>query len=811
MITLLATALVAYGGLPKASDWQVTGYDCKLYAIGDWNGDGFGDVATINGGRDLCVALSVHGWKSAGWVAVAHDVNPDASALWFEGGAFVVRDGEKQFAFKRDGADDKSSRSEVAASAPPAPPAPASAGCAPAYEPEAKLALEVAGDLNGDGVADRLLVFDCHRPSDQRLLRTLLTPNPRSNDQDSDGLLDSEEAALGTDPFDRDSDGDGLLDGWEVHGLPRGVELGEFTTLYDPKCAPEKRDAQLDPRRRDVLVEVSYFEGVDRKQFRGEMLRVQAVYRALHCANPDGTSGVWVHFKEHPSVIAKAEQALPWWDLGNKYLARKERGLMHWMQVTPWGGGQSSENGDMGGCGNGWAVFSHEFGHQLGLSHSGDSNPAWCPLYPSMMSYAFSYSFDGDGNLVHFSDGSFRDTVLDERHLKERLPYPYAKLKYLANWPFRFTLEDAGDGTTRIDWNHDGKFDEGEVEADINYGGSTYCGVRREHEAVGSAACLAYAGDTCFLVAADQTRDHLWVKTYQGDEKWSEKRDIPASGTALDPVLVGGDEYALVLYQQLYGWNVARVTKAELGTPVRIPDLPALPLNGCRVGKRVLLFLRRDDDSLEYDWLDFTGGDFGKPVIVKGGKLETRSRVVPGCAVDPNDGRVVLVTSQDNAHGAQYCMRASWLAVAGDKLVEQELVWTRGEASGNGCCSRPVVAFNASKQLNIFHQGGPDGNGQMLAYRTSRVGNKKLDEGWLTCLLYDEWTKSRVSVGFASGAQGAVFAYRWDAGGAHVNWLATAHDGFGIDRETMRDFDDGEKIGQWGIRHSILCLNTDGP
>ncbi len=807
MLTLLA--LLVCAGTPQASDWQVTGFDCKRFAIGDWNGDGFGDVATINGNRDLCVALSVHGWKSAGWIAVGHDVDPDASALWFDGGTILVRQGEKQFAFRRDGADDKSTRSDVAASTPPAPPATASAGCAPPYEPEAPLALEVAGDLDGDGIADRLLVFDCHRPSDHRMLRTLLAPNPASHDQDSDGLTDAEEAALGTDPFDRDSDGDGLLDGWEVHGLPRGVELGEFTALYDPTCAPETRDAQLDPRRRDVLVELSYFEGVDPKQFRGEMPRVQAAYRALDCANPDGSHGVWVHFKEHAGFVPKSEQSLGWWDIGAKYLARNERGLFHWMQITPWGGGQSSETGDMGGCGNGWAVFSHEFGHQLSLSHTGDSNPAWCPLYPSMMSYAFSYSFDGDGNAVHFSDGSFRGTVLDERHLVERLPYPYAKLKYLANWPFRFTLEDAGDGTTRIDWNHNGSFDAGEVEADVNYGGSTYCGVRREHEAIGSAPCLAYVGGVCFLVAADQTRDHLWVKTYLGDETWSEKRDLASTGTDQDPVLVGGDEYGLVLHHQLFGWSVTRVTPSETGAPVRIPDLPALPLNACRVGKRVLLFVRRDDDSLEYDWLDFAGGDLARPVLAKGGKLETRSRVVPGCAVDPHDGRIVLVTALDNSRGSPYCMRASWLAVAGDRLVEQELLWTRGEGSGNGCCSRPVVVFNAAQQLVIFHQGGPDANGQQLGYRTSRIGNHKLDEGWLTCLLYDEWTKSRVALGFASGPQGAIFAYRWDAGGAHVNWLATAHDGFGIDRETMRDFDDGAKIGLWGIRHSILCLNGD--
>src|SRR5690606_14407095 len=35
-------------------------------------------------------------------------------------------------------------------------------------------------------------------------------------DSDGDGLLDSEEAELGTDPFNPDTDGDGLSDGEEV-------------------------------------------------------------------------------------------------------------------------------------------------------------------------------------------------------------------------------------------------------------------------------------------------------------------------------------------------------------------------------------------------------------------------------------------------------------------------------------------------------------------------------------------------------------------------------------------------------------------
>ena len=40
--------------------------------------------------------------------------------------------------------------------------------------------------------------------------------------------------------------------------------------------------------------------------------------------------------------------------------------------------------------------------------------------------------------------------------------------------------------------------------------------------------------------------------------------------------------------------------------------------------------------------------------------------------------------------------------------------------------------------------------------------------------------------------------------------LQTCHSGFGIDEKPMRDFDDGAKIGLWGIRHSILWMRP-GP
>jgi hypothetical protein len=68
---------------------------------------------------------------------------------------------------------------------------------------------------------------------------------------------------------------------------------------------------------------------------------------------------------------------------------------------------------------------------------------------------------------------------------------------------------------------------------------------------------------------------------------------------------------------------------------------------------------------------------------------------------------------------------------------------------------------------------------------------------------------TRRAVAFASGPQGAVYAFRWDAGGGWNTTLLVAHDGFGIDAGPMRDFDDGAKMAQHGIVHSILWMQPD--
>ena len=824
-----------------ATDWLSTGVDCSHFAVGDIDADGFGDVLTINGSRQLCAAPGVRGWKASWWIVLAEPVDegvvaliasefdteargaeaaliyPDHAIVWSalvsdkltvsrrvvapEGTTFsagsttgdCVTDTSgttwrlTQGGFER--AEGESATHDTA-SAPTSVPA---AVTPPPYEPDAAPLSTIRGDITGDSIPDTLTLFACSRPYDHRVLRMAPGLNSASGDADSDGLTDDDEARLGSNPADRDTDADGLLDGWEVHGLPRGVR-GPDTALH--------------PARQDVIVAVAPYAQVGAEAARNEVEKSKRLYAEIRTANPDGSSGITLHLRYDPEVPESEQGSGAWYEVGARLLEPNARGLMHWMQVGPGGGGQAQQTGDMGGSGNHWASFAHEVGHQLSLSHEGDSIPPWCPLYPSLMSYAFSYALGGDGNAIRFSDGRFAGVELREDALTEKLPFPPDQLAYLTSWPFRYTIAPDASGGSLIDWNHNGRFDEQPVRADINYGGSTNAGLRRYQTVIGAAPALGYVGDTCLLATLDQTQSTISVRTYLGDERWSEPRAIPNSATNDDPVLITGPTWAYVFFRQQSGWYGARVSADECQTPVYLPDLPRCDLSGVAVGDRLLLLSRHSDDRLEARWLSWRD----TPVVTQGHALETRSQVPPGMAPSPADERIALATSMTNSHGTQMSLRVTWLSVQGDRVREGETLWTRGEGSGNSCAARPAVVFTPEGELNIYHAAWPAPSGLMTCWRTRRVENGALDEGWLTAMMYDEWTLTRVPPAAAIGPQGAIYAFRWDPGEygeVHVNHLGVAHNALGIDPEPMRDFDDGAKISRWGIRHSILYMSRD--
>ncbi len=836
---VLASAWASHAEGLAASDWISTGPDCKLFAVGDVDQDGYPDVLTVNGNRHLCWAPSVHGWKSAGWRTLVADVNPDATRMAVVHAnaetRVVVQEAERMVVIPLEAGGKPGTPILVAADQQAEftalaqlldahatkPGTLAERLTPPPYDCDAVSlwALESMHVKNRGRIAWR--VFSSNAPHQHRVVRMAILESADPADSDADGLTDAEEAVLLTDPLNRDTDDDGLLDGWEVHGLPadRVKSIGPRLTLYRADCA--EPDLQLNPRRKDVIVNVSYFDQVDRAAFAKEIPRAQAAYRGMHVANPDGTSGVWLHVRDIEQGVNASDQRMPWWDVGNKHFAKQERGLMHWMQVTPWGGGQSSETGDMGGSGNGWAVFVHELGHQLSLSHTGDSSPGWCPLYPSLMNYAYSYSFDGDSSKPHFSSGEFRQVQLDESHLREHLPFAYERVKFLANHPFRFTLKDNGDGTTLVDWNHNGVFDTEEVIADINYGGSTQAGVRKTHSLIGSAPSVASIAGKCFIAASKHKQTDTVVSMHKGNEEWTTPTDVPSSASRADPVLIGGPEFGVLLVRRFDAWAVGTVRPgAEPDSPPVVSALTTLPgvvaadLSGVRIGERILLLARHDTGATSVRWLALAGALDAKPQITEPKLLSLVASVPPGMVVNPSDGTITVVSSATHPKHGAFSLQVSTLSVNGDDITETPAEFTHGKGHSH-CTSRPVAVYpnaGGKPQLTIFHTGWVDGNGLWTGWRTQRVENKSLDGGWLTSQLYDEWTRSRVALGFADSPDGAFYAFRWDSGDHHdwkTNTMFVAKGGYGIDPQPMRDFNDGAKVGLWGIRHSILTMPTD--
>lgn len=105
--------------------------------------------------------------------------------------------------------------------------------------------------------------------------------NATVNDTDDDGLIDGRELEVGTDPINPDTDGDSLLDGWEVQGeTPDGVDLPD-----------------ADPMAMDLYVLVSHSEEAWR--FRdSERTLIRGVFKNMDVENPDGTTGIDVHFAD---------------------------------------------------------------------------------------------------------------------------------------------------------------------------------------------------------------------------------------------------------------------------------------------------------------------------------------------------------------------------------------------------------------------------------------------------------------------------------------------------------------------------------
>lgn len=670
-------------------------------------------------------------------------------------------------------------------------------------------------DIDNDGDHD-LVVFrygtEKHWAYSVVLYRAISGNEP---DADGDGLTNDEEDEYGSNPYNADSDADGLLDGWEVKGF-RGLDL---------------KGLGCSPMHTDLICYISPFEGVDEALMKRDFDRVAAYYANLKVANPDGKTG----FAWHPiylPLIPKSEQEKPWWENRDRLLPSAHRGIAHWMQITPSGGGQADQLGDGGGCGGYkgacYATYIHEFGHQLGMDHQGFWEPAWCPTFPSLMNYAYGYSLEDDPAKISYSYGLLKDYILQETNLSEVIPLPYEKIKFLEKGPYRFRLKPQGDKTL-IDWNWNGVFGEKKVVADINYGYSTNAGIRDDMDYCDSSPWLLVHNKKAFAVYAQRSTrgnakdDHsvgygspgsLIVRKLVKPKVWEKPFVFEKDRVIGDPVGVSFGGCIWLFYNTTGGVKLMRITEdgKVVGEPMMAERNPSLvPTVGLYKGKLWLYLWNPKDKTVNYKVLR------SNVAVEHAGTLEAKSNGPVGMAVDTFKDRIVLGMMQNQDEKRPNRWQVRYYRAEKNELKEESLEWVEGEKGGARGVGRCVLLYERNKhtpkegRLIFFARGGEPNALWATCYSAMQIGDKSVKGGWLVRMYYDEWSCSRTWPAAAFFNGDIIYAYRWVDGAnpAKDNRLHIGYRGSGIDLAPMADHDDIGFFKEFGIRHSIIYLGAE--
>jgi hypothetical protein len=808
--------------------------------LGDCDGDGFGDLLSLHlaGNGSVEFAHNVHGGKfGTGAIAVRLPDGQSLASLATVRAHRTAGKPERITFHLADGTEWQLGKDALGYLLAPPPPGTADAEgtrVLPLWQKD----LALQGDFDGDGVPDTVqgqqlaLGADPEHPLDLQLLRDLppgcklvagdfqgdgkddllvlrndtayrlgrdvsihLAWLDGDKDQDGDGLDNAREAALKSDPLDADTDRDGLLDGWEVLG-EGGIDLPALGAS---------------PTHKDCFVFVQRYDNTDGAAAKRDVDRAAAYWASLPAANPDGTTGMhlvplWL------GPLPAASGVKPWWELGEANLPVPARGLAHYMIISSGGGGQSGELADMGGCGDRalYATFLHEFGHQVGLSHSGGQGPGGSPVYTSMMNYSYSYGFNDDYNQIHYSDGALAGLLLDEHKLQERVPVALAKLQFLSKGPYRFHLQADGDGTF-VDWNRNGRFDAGAVVANIT---DTYGVNGGQRFPLGKslfAPCLVAHKDQLLLFTVDKEHHLLWRQNL-GDGKWTE----PA---ALANVAPTGDPWAISHGPLLHVFAPTAAGVVDLAATDASSLAGAAPLllsdsNGCAVSATVFR-----DRLLALLWTSpqaplrcaerAADGSFGAPRELDG----LCSEMCAAAAEDLLSGELCIAggSIEKDKDGEHRRWRLTRMAANADGSFHTvSSVFPGGPKSGWAGNARPVLLCEGNDapspgRLHLIGPGwlAPGGNG--CFYEAITIGDANQDAGWRLRRFYDEWTTTRWPLGACWHRGDLALAFGWantpgeDAdGNVHVS-----HHGFGLCDGVLSDFDDITAISAVGLSHSL--------
>lgn len=641
-------------------------------------------------------------------------------------------------------------------------------------------------------------------------VRLYVSALPRDIDFDCDGLTNAEEASLKTDPLDRDTDYDGLPDGWEVHGFWGMNFAGQGAN----------------PLRKDVFVFNSLAEEAPSDQFNTFMQdSIVPFYAKLSYKNLDGTQGFALHPVELPKIPKDVHSKKGWGELSDIYFPKEKIGLSHWLFMSGMsGGGQSGQLADSGASGA-WS-WIHEFGHQLGLSHSGKW-PNWSPTYTSLMNYCYSYQFDGDGAKTHYSTGELAGFILNESRMRKKVPYPIEKLKFLAGPPYRFRMKPAGKNATYVDWDWSGIFKDQVVRANVTFGYSVGAGpttqpngkttslegpyqMYTDYQAVlalhqGKLYMLTVTRQPVDVSAARPGKGELVIQTYKGKSIWSDPVSLAKDVTG-DPFAISDGTTFYVFYPTAEGIMLSVGQPDKLSDPQLIPDTKGAAASAIDWNGTVYAFFHFDAEK-PILYRTIKGTAFG-PVIDSG----IKSTIPVGLGIDTIQHQLLLGMAEPmDKQPYRWQLRRLVYDEKSGTFKEVSKEWLGGEKAGWAGNRRPSILFsvdrNFGKDGRVYWiaagliQGNPGAAGLYVA---QTISYKDVNGGWLLWRYGNEWVNTRSGITATWFDKDIVYATTWAAGTANGDCgVYLAYQGTSISDYDMSDYDDISLMANYGIARSI--------
>jgi hypothetical protein len=682
-----------------------------------------------------------------------------------------------------------------------------------------KPVIALLADINKDGKADVVVQHQGpdYYASKEADCNVYFTYHQSDPDWDYDGLSNAEEASLKTDPLDRDTDYDGLLDGWEVHGF-WGIDMAA------QGCSPLHKDVLTFefPNNANEFP-VSGGSPANIAQYMKDA--VIPFYARLPLRNLDGKDGIAIHSTVMTPVPPEKTAGKGWGQLADEFLPRERVGTTHFMEISSMGsGGQSGQLADAGSCGIG--SYIHEFGHQLGLSHTGNW-AQWAPTYTSLMNYAYTYQFNGKWGDVHFSTGELSKLVLNETHLSEKVPYPIEKLKFLSNIPFKFRLKAIDPNTTWIDWNWNGILDTKPVRANISWGGGVGAGPGfnpsgRPADIWGTFEDLTdfapelvvHKGKLYYLVvkrgplAPTAPRPGvglLTISRYLDNHSFT-TASVVAPAATNDPSAVSDGKTFYVFYPTTDGVMYRFGQPDNLSAPYQIAETIGAY---CRAfvwkGTVYLMFYYGPDRNIVYRTVK---GDQLGPILDMG----IKSTVPPGAAIDTIHNQLLLGTTEtQDAQTYRWQLRRLNFDEKTGTFKQASWEWLGGEKSGWRGNRAIRLLFDASSDA------GPEGRiyffGRGLSepatnaagvYMAQSVAYKDQDGGWLLKQMGNAWYNSAPPPGVAWYNNEIAVARTWGSGSPTVDGgVNIAFEGSGVTNIDMADYNDINEMDTFGIARSI--------